>query len=743
MLFLRKLQRKSRNNLHIFATILLGAILLLSSCQKEENRAVLSIAHTDSYDIWPDSLDMHGDVILRAMSDSLLLMRTKGANVDSIKAGRIPDDRMQFSSAFPLLDFLYHLEAAAPSSGKFTAQTPYEIYLNPLQNDSARIMLEGRTRNGLVIPYETHSLGWPIINVNADWLLAASELATVRGDNRWLRSIGQTAAAVLDNDRRICYNPTSKLFTGLPRYLASTPEYFPQWMGVADLAQTATLAVNVNYCIAMRTLDIEADSLLYAIKRELWLPNVGGFSAMAYGIPTAQTALRSTDNLSQSIAIISGILPDAMVDAIISKTPMTDMGISLYEPMLPEVTGTAKSAIAPNLLQTAWAVAASRSSNEAAYSAAVGSLLATEGKRLLSMPNQLPSFRSSMTALILRGFLGMSFTADGVSFSPNIPECLPGEKVIKNLRYRDCVLNIKIEGTGRIISTFTIDGETAEPQLDGDLEGTHDITITLAGPEISTSEFNRQEEKHGALLPPIATWSNMAVALSPGVRRDSTAVQRADDYPEIDADDYRYKVYINGILTDEISEPSYQCGGSTSVVQFCAFTEDYPAGFSSEPRLCIAAGGQRLISAADIAKCGTKLLKDKKIAEKYVESNRFHNRNIRLDVTVPADGRYLINIHYVNGLGIVNSQHKTALRRLKVNGKEQGIFIFQQRNAASAPKDSGDSWQQMTDWTNTVIAQLSRGENHLEVLYFQPSPVYTDPNANVILIDALRLLPAN
>jgi hypothetical protein len=31
----------------------------------------------------------------------------------------------------------------------------------------------------------------------------------------------------------------------------------------------------------------------------------------------------------------------------------------------------------------------------------------------------------------------------------------------------------------------------------------------------------------------------------------------------------------------------------------------------------------------------------------------------------------------------------------------------------------------------------------LEVLYFQPSPVYTDPNANVILIDTLRLLPAN
>jgi hypothetical protein len=744
MLFLRKLQRNSRNNL-LYATLLLGAIILLTACKKEDGRAVIPIAHTETYDIWPDSLDMHGDVILRAMSDSLMLVRVEGNNLDSIKAGKPATTRMTFSSTYPLLDFLYRLEAAMPSSGRYTSQTPYEIYLNPLQNDSARIMLESRIRNGLVLPFDTHSFSWPVVNNNAEWLLAATELAIARGENRWLKSISQTARAVIDTDLRINYNPTTHLFTGLPRYIASMPGIFPSWMDYNNFTQLATFSNNISYCIAMKALDIPCDSLLYSVKRELWLPDLGRFGAISYGIATSPITLPSGDNLAQSIGIISGLFSDAITDAIIRKTPMSDMGITLFEPSLPVISGKSAEAISPSLLQTAWAIATARSGNQAAYSAAVGSLLATEGQRLLGYRNQAPSFRSSITALILRGFLGAQFSPEGLSFKPNIPENLPGEKYIGNLTYRNCKLNIKIEGTGDVISTFTLDGEPTEPYIDATLSGEHNISIALAGPSDTTNEFSHCETPTQASIPPLATWdSGLLASLQPGTKQDSLA-QSNPDGKEANPKDFTYTVYINGLLTDKIAESQYQLSdvNALTIAQFCSETDNLVAGFSSEPHLCLPAAAMQTISAADIAGCGTKLLKDKMLAENFVESNRFHNRNLRFDFTAPSAGQYLIDIHYVNGLGIVNSQHKLALRRLKIEGREQGVFLFQQKSAANAPKDSGESWQTMTTWTNTVTANMQQGENRIEILYFQPSPIYADPNANVILVDAIRLIPLN
>lgn len=717
-------------------------LFLLASCREEQPRGVDPVAHNQAYDIWPDSIDLHDGVILRAMSDSLMLIRVNGNDLDSITAGDIPPGRMTFSSSYPLLDFLYRLEASCQPIGRYSATAPYEIYLNPLQNDSAMIILSGKLKNGHVIPSETRTLGWPTINTNAEWLLAATELSLATGDSRWEKTTTQVARAAIDSDTRICRNPSTGLFTGIPRYMASAAGIFPSWMETPDIFRQSTLAVNVAYAAAMSNLGLPTDSLTYALKKQMWIPDKGYLGATSYGLPVCQVTLQSTDNLAQAVAVLSGILPDAMSDAIIRKTPTTIAGVSLFQPSLPPASGDIKEEIPSTLIQSAWAVAAARRGNEAAYSTAIGSLLATEGKRLLSSRNRLPSFRSTFTVLITRGLLGIRFLKEGLSFNPYVPENLPGEKSIGNLRYRDALLDIKITGTGNVVSTFTIDGQPSEPFIPATLEGRHQVAITLAGASADPGFATIRDIQESAPLPPVADWTDSRMAVishgEPSDRQDNS------DHKDKKSDD-RWQVYVNGILHDESDQERFRIHDieRSSVIQFTTLDKDGATGFSNKPHIYLPRQQRIVIKAPSMAKSGTKILENKQLASKFVESNRFKNRNISFDLDVPESGCYLVEIHYANGLGIVNSQRKVALRSLRVNNHEAGILVFPQLSAANAPRGGDESWQEMTAWSNALAVNLDKGTNHLELRYFQPSPVYSNPNSNVILFDNVRLTPVN
>lgn len=649
-------------------------------------------------------------------------IRVNGNIIDSILADKIPTRRMTFKSTYPLLDFFYRLEASRPSSGRYSVHTPYEIFLNPLQNDSATSVLESRLRHNVVIPYETRSLSWPTINSNAEWLMAASELWLATGDSRWEKIVRQTSRNILASDNRINRNQVTGLFTGIPRYMANASGIFPEWMTQTDISQLSTLAINIAYATALNNLDLGADSLVAAIKYQLWLPINGFLSSMTYGVPIYPIALQSTDNLAQSITIIAGILPEAMADAIISKTPTSNNGISHFQPALPVASEEIKDEISPSLLQTAWTVATASRGNEAAYSTAVGSLFAKEGERIVEKRHIRQPFGSTFTTFILRGLLGIKFAKEGIYFSPYVPENLPGEKKIENLHYRDAILDIKITGTGKAISTFTIDGNPAVPFVDSELKGRHSIAITLAGASADPGSVTLTQRSVVAPLPP-----------------DFPSDSQHE--PLENETNQRRQVYINGILQEIISNDNYCLGNPEdfSVIQFATLTNENLSGFSSQPYLSFG-NNISVIDGTDIAKTGTKLLKDKKLAAKYVETSRTRNRNIAFDFDAPQKGRYIIDLHYANGLRLVNSQRKTALRSLSVNDEKQGIFVCPQLPQGSIRIADNESWQKMATWSNPLIVNLNKGLNKIELRYYQPSPVYIDPSSNVLLFNAIRII---
>jgi glycogen debranching enzyme len=82
-------------------------------------------------------------------------------------------------------------------------------------------------------------------------------------------------------------------------------------------------------------------------------------------------------------------------------------------------------------------------------------------------------------AMVLKGLAGMNFEKDGIYFTPYLPEG-KGSIEIKDIHYRNAVLNIKISGSGASIKEFKVNGTTAGSYyLPADLSGTQNIEIVM------------------------------------------------------------------------------------------------------------------------------------------------------------------------------------------------------------------------------------------------------------------------
>ncbi|MDT0678341.1 MGH1-like glycoside hydrolase domain-containing protein [Autumnicola musiva] len=80
--------------------------------------------------------------------------------------------------------------------------------------------------------------------------------------------------------------------------------------------------------------------------------------------------------------------------------------------------------------------------------------------------------------MILMGVMGMRFDADGIEFEPMLPEGM-GSIHLENLRYRDALLNLTIEGSGDRIASFIINGKKTNAFIPSDIEGLQRIEIKM------------------------------------------------------------------------------------------------------------------------------------------------------------------------------------------------------------------------------------------------------------------------
>lgn len=79
---------------------------------------------------------------------------------------------------------------------------------------------------------------------------------------------------------------------------------------------------------------------------------------------------------------------------------------------------------------------------------------------------------------IYMNLIGMRFTENGIVFEPAGSNLIK-KLELKNLRYRNAVINIKLEGSGNKIKFFSMNGEQREPFIRADETGMLDVIIKL------------------------------------------------------------------------------------------------------------------------------------------------------------------------------------------------------------------------------------------------------------------------
>jgi hypothetical protein len=100
-----------------------------------------------------------------------------------------------------------------------------------------------------------------------------------------------------------------------------------------------------------------------------------------------------------------------------------------------------------------------------------------------------------------------------------------------------------------------------------------------------------------------------------------------------------------------------------------------------------------------------------------------------VNVTVPSDGWYAIDLRYANGNGAVSYGDRASVRALLVDGTPRGVVLLPQRGI-----NRWDDW----GYSNAVNVFLKRGTHRIAVAY---SSAYANMNraTDYAMLDHLRI----
>lgn len=443
-----------------------------------------------------------------------------------------------YASDQHLVDVLYdmsvdHIADAIDQSGRFApSQSNYSrlycsIYLSLAALKPHQSMATLRAivdKDSIIMQREGQ---WPVVSDHIGWATAAWEVYKTTGDRKWLaysyhvieKTLRINHAVLLDHELGLIHGAgyTSSRPIGVRRMT---------WMGYNDLFACMSLGNNIltgnAYAILAdmgEELGIEtsyqkdAQRIKDAINQHLWNEDKGFYSSFLYGMAVPRQS-PLTDNTSQAMCVLWGIADDERAENLIAHTPVSDYGVNVSYP--------ASNPIEPYLANSSWSttqalwnLAAAYVGNENALRRGLGALYRAQalyqsrGIHMRGVDTDYLGASASNAAMILRVFMGMSFTPEGIDFSPMVPACMPGDKTLKGLNYRKAVVDVTIKGTGNDVASITDNGKSLESAfLPRDIEGNHHIVITLRQGNKPLQQVTIHRNEVSLPLTPEVVWTN-------------------------------------------------------------------------------------------------------------------------------------------------------------------------------------------------------------------------------------------
>ncbi len=525
----------------VFIPFIVVLLVLVACGEQSMNEHV--IAQSDEYSVTGDSVTT-GDIAVWAVSpqelkgvpsieqaqallqrlartDTLPYQLTAGPTASLTAHDRYP----LYQSQQLLVDALYNLSvgdivANYSQMGGFNVHQDHNtlygaisLSLALLDPQRAMATLRNQVEDRLVMQYEGT---WPVCDDRMAWPIAAWEVYCATGDRHWLEEAYDITLNTIDEELEVQFDSADGLMRGgqLARYAAGN--FYPSWANAITVTQIETLINNVLAVHAMEVAgemaeelgeappyEQEAQRLREAVNQAMWDENRGRYSAYLMGRFKAMRAPLA-DNMAQALAVVWDLADDDRSTTLVEKTPIGHRGIlSTYpatsiEPYLEQPSWA--------LTQAYWNLACATVRNEHALRRGLAALyraqalyhlhhLTIQGRHVNSL-----STAAGNVAMVLRVFAGIRLTPDGMEFAPTVPDCLPGNKTLLNLTYRDATLDITLVGTGNDISLMTLDGQEVEGNfIPADIQGHHNLLIKL---QTGKTESHKVTMASTAQLPP-------------------------------------------------------------------------------------------------------------------------------------------------------------------------------------------------------------------------------------------------
>lgn len=666
----------------------------------------------------------------------------------------------QLISGIPLMNAMYHLSleemenAVEPDStfrtgkewaGVWTRDISYSIILSlaHLHPEVSKISLKKKVNRKGEIVQDTGTGGaWPVSTDRTIWGIAAWEIFKVTGDKAWLKESFEILKRSLETDRKNVLDEKTGLLKGESSFLDWREQTYPYWMEPVDIFESINLGTNAVHYQAYRVLSEMATelrefktaqqyqklsaSIKEAINRHLWMEEKGYYAQYLYGRRHKIISPRA-EALGNALAVIFGIADHYKAQRISENLPVTDYGVPCIFPQIPDIPPYHNNGIWP-FVQAYWMLASSKAGNAQGVMESIAAIYRPSALFLTNQENfvaengdyagtQINSANmlwslSGNLSIIYKVIFGIDFQTDRINFKPFIPQQLQGNYQLKNLRYRNAVLNITIEGFGDEIKEFYINEKASDLHfISAEAKEEVNIRIVMNGQFKNNLSINKQPVLFSLPAPQpeinnnTLQWESIGEAVTYLILKNGRVIGETDstEHPVTNMEEYtEYQV----VAIDK--------SGISSFASPPVIIQNHAARFEAEE-----AFGEYEHSSDGYSGMG------------YVETTINKHPELTLDVKVPKKGNYLLRVRYANGSGSVKTDNKCAVRKLVVNKKSSGVIVLPQRG-----QEEWSNW----GWSNMHEVKLKKGRNKIQLIY---TPDHDNMNLeiNKAYIDCIELIP--
>lgn len=728
----------------IFLTISLSIILLIR-CNPDD----YILFQSSDFTVFPNRIEQ-GEYVATAHNDSHISSNYPGLDSNEWKLDSDLSKYPKYESNQVLLNAIYKLSLEeiekniAPDTtfntgekwkGVWTRDISYSVILalaitNP---EISKKSLLKKVKHGKIIQDTGTGGSWPVSSDRMIWSSAAWELFKSTGDMDWLRKVYFIIKNSTEDDLNVVWNYQKHLFKGESSFLDWREQSYPNWMEPSDIFNSYSLGTQAVHYQSLRVLikmgrelgkDVQkyvdiSQALKKSINKELWLPEKKYFSQFVYGRKN-QLPSDKSESLGESLVVLWDITSEQRQNEIITNTPVTKFGAPCFYPQIPNIPAYHNQAIWP-FVQAYWNWASTKVQNMKSVQWGIANMFRSSALFLTNKENllikngdfngteinsdrQLWSVAGSLSTYF-RILIGLNYEKEQLEFKPFIPREYKGKQSIKDLRYRNSILDIDIYGFGDQISSYSLDGKFYQyPIVPKEMEGRHKIEIRMNNHLTGKSEINMVDN---TVSPETSTLRFSENQLFWDKKESAN----------------HYHIYQNGELLLETEDNYMSEVNRKDPTEFQIQTEDSLGNISflSEPLYVYNSNNERIVEAEYF---------DVNAKTSYVTLSKKQNREFVFNIRIPSEGKYYIDFLYANGNGPINTENKCAIRSFWVNKNYSGSIIFPQRGQ--------DNWDDY-GYTNASLIDLKNKNNFFKIS-FEAFNKNMNENVNSFRIDKIRLI---